>query len=291
MSTMATVTEEAQGDWVQYCIYPDSNEDLIGLRNEILNHIQVLLQGYIWQHEPFQLEVVVVEEGSQCLKGTTRFGDNIEDEWFVVYLLHEISRKVSGLSITVRDNDGEFLLIEAAYAIPRWLSPDNSENRVFIREGCVHLIGPAVGKGKLKPLSVSEAVGVMKGGKFVTKASGEVQEAVLRRIKEYPARARVNMHKARCVVPLHVAHVLKNEPQLVSLAVDAFYRRDIDAMKAASKLKKFLSVQGFFYTLEHLFTIFLLRGGMWYCCGFHCVCCIVWCGVFILGEKCIGNLP
>lgn len=246
---MATVTEEAQGDWVQYCIYPDSNEDLIGLRNEILNHIQALLQGYIWQHEPFQLEVVVVEEeeGLQCLKGTTRFGDNIEDEWFVVYLLHEISRTVSGISITVRDNDGEFLLIEAAYAIPRWVSPDNSENRVFIREGRVHLIGPAVGKAKLKPLSVSEAVGVMKAGEFVTKASGEVQEAVLRRIKEYPARARVNMHKARCVVPLRVAHVLKNEPQLVSLAVDAFYRRDIDAMKAASKLKKFLCVEGLFY--------------------------------------------
>jgi len=30
----------------------------------------------------------------------------------------------------VDDNDGEFLLIEAADFLPKWLSPENSENRV-----------------------------------------------------------------------------------------------------------------------------------------------------------------
>jgi hypothetical protein len=71
-----------------------------------------------------------------------------------------------------------------------------------------------------------------------------VQEAIARRIKEYPELARRNMHKARCIVPLPVAQVLKHEPQLVSLAVEAFYRRDIDAMKAASRLERFFLVKG-----------------------------------------------
>ena len=28
------------------------------------------------------------------------------------------------------DDDGEFLLIEAAHCLPKWLRPDNAENRV-----------------------------------------------------------------------------------------------------------------------------------------------------------------
>ena len=35
----------------------------------------------------------------------------------------------------VEDNDGEFLLIEAADYLPKWLSPETSENRV----GCPHI--------------------------------------------------------------------------------------------------------------------------------------------------------
>lgn len=30
----------------------------------------------------------------------------------------------------IDDNDGEFLLIEAADFLPKWLNPENSENRV-----------------------------------------------------------------------------------------------------------------------------------------------------------------
>jgi len=32
----------------------------------------------------------------------------------------------------VCDNDGEFLLIEAADYLPKWLNPDTAENRVSI---------------------------------------------------------------------------------------------------------------------------------------------------------------
>lgn len=32
--------------------------------------------------------------------------------------------------LSISDNDGEFLLIEAAHFLPRWLNPDNSKNRV-----------------------------------------------------------------------------------------------------------------------------------------------------------------
>ena len=34
------------------------------------------------------------------------------------------------LFVSISDNDGEFLLIEAAHFLPRWLNPGNSKNRV-----------------------------------------------------------------------------------------------------------------------------------------------------------------
>jgi hypothetical protein len=31
---------------------------------------------------------------------------------------------------SIRDSDGEFLLIEAAHELPAWVAPENAENRV-----------------------------------------------------------------------------------------------------------------------------------------------------------------
>lgn len=38
-------------------------------------------------------------------------------------------------SARVDDNDGEFLLIEAAEVLPKWLRPENSDNRVRTAPG------------------------------------------------------------------------------------------------------------------------------------------------------------
>jgi hypothetical protein len=54
----------------------------------------------------------------------------VEDEWLVVYLLRELSKRFESLWIKVVDTDGEFLLIEAANALPRWLNPEIADNRV-----------------------------------------------------------------------------------------------------------------------------------------------------------------
>lgn len=49
------------------------------------------------------------------------------------------------------------------------------------------------------------------------------------------------MHRVRVRVPASVAHVLRHEPFLISLAVEGFYDRDVDSMKHAAKMDKFLS--------------------------------------------------
>jgi hypothetical protein len=49
------------------------------------------------------------------------------------------------------------------------------------------------------------------------------------------------MHRVRVRVPVSVAQVIRHEPFLISLAVEGFYDRDMDSMKHAAKMEKFLS--------------------------------------------------
>lgn len=73
----------------------------------------------------------------------------MEDEWLIVYILRELSKQFPDLWIKVVDTDGEFLLIEAANALPRWLNPEIADNRVCaelfisVRRGCSN-ISPGV---------------------------------------------------------------------------------------------------------------------------------------------------
>ncbi len=105
-----------------------------------------LLAGYIWQREGFSLELRQEndrgdEQGSKTsaqadskgvpfLGGISSYGDSLADEWVIVYLLRTLSIQFPDAWIRVFDSDGEFLLIEAAKALPKWLNPEIAENRV-----------------------------------------------------------------------------------------------------------------------------------------------------------------
>lgn len=72
------------------------------------------------------------------LHGLTSYGDSVEDEWLVVYILKELSKTCPDLWIQLVDTDGQFLLIEAANALPKWLNPEVADNRVRLKiaNGC-----------------------------------------------------------------------------------------------------------------------------------------------------------
>lgn len=74
--------------------------------------------------------IVYVIDYPDYLMSITCFGDNIEDEWFIVHLLLELTKRHTNLIVKVQDNDGDFLMIEAANYLPAWVNPDNTENRV-----------------------------------------------------------------------------------------------------------------------------------------------------------------
>lgn len=106
-----------------------------------------MLRDFIWQRDGFDLGLVREDGSILCillidvltlkmytgfnvLRGRTNYGDSVGDEWIVVYLLRELSRQFPEAWVQVVDTDGEFLLIEAANALPKWLNPEVAENRV-----------------------------------------------------------------------------------------------------------------------------------------------------------------
>jgi hypothetical protein len=78
-------------------------------------------------------QILIETAGTMYLHGLTKYGDSVEDEWLIVYILKELSNRFPELWIKVVDTDGEFLLIEAANALPRWLNPEIADNRVSSR--------------------------------------------------------------------------------------------------------------------------------------------------------------
>ncbi|KAJ3163178.1 hypothetical protein HDU86_002347 [Geranomyces michiganensis] len=176
--------------------------------------------------------------------GSTRFGDCIEDEWFIVSLVQEITRKFHGSVASIRDTDGEFLLIEAAESLPRWLDPLTSQNRVFLYQGALHLIPLPKTPAEITvypsgKLSLPTALALVRGPAN-TAAPLDVCRVITERLLGLPAAAATqHMHHARCYVPHKVAHILHHEPTLVAPAVEAFYTRDPLAMKACYKMTEF----------------------------------------------------
>ena len=75
-------------DCLDYRLYPAACETAEELAARLLTYQEWLytvfpfLATYIWQRDPFQLSVDAAAR-PPALVGSTRFGDNIEDEWFV----------------------------------------------------------------------------------------------------------------------------------------------------------------------------------------------------------------
>ncbi|KAL2246666.1 UNVERIFIED_CONTAM: Protein ecdysoneless [Sesamum indicum] len=244
-SLFALKNSRPPDDTVFYSIFPDSSLTSAGsaasaqlqfLHLRILHHVSPITAPYIWQHQPFSLSITL--SPVPHLSGHLRFGYNLEDEWFVVYLLFEISKTFPNLSIRVWDSDGEFLLIESAFHLPKWLNPETSVNRVFIRRGLLHII-PQSSFPKMPKLEDSLRFLASRDDDS-SLAPGAVQLHLRKKIGEYPERAYRNVHRVRVRVPVSVAWVLKHEPCLISLAVEGFYDRDIDSMKYAARMERFL---------------------------------------------------
>ncbi|KAI9901376.1 hypothetical protein N3K66_003193 [Trichothecium roseum] len=191
--------------------------------------------GYVWQRDEFNLELKN-EEGLLFLHGTTDYGDAVEDEWLIVYLLRELTLSHPNLWVRVLDTDGEFLLVEAANVLPKWLSPETDRNRTWIHAGKLLIIPPSSAataeEGRQQQhLSLPDAVAFVKAKPDELVHSVFVESEAFYRLEKYPAQVSASLHHSLLAVPRRLAHVLRALPRSVAPAVEAFYLRDAAALR------------------------------------------------------------
>ncbi|XP_064173056.1 protein ecdysoneless homolog isoform X2 [Anguilla rostrata] len=212
---------------------------------EILAEVAPLLVQYIWQNQPFNLKHYPEKGGVPAhIGGSTQFGDNVEDEWFIVYLLQQITRTFPKLAASVEDNDGQFLLIEAADHLPKWLNPESSENRVFLFQGELHILpvtSRAGGTGWPRDVtpSVTQALAFLSAHKEACLANHKIRSSMEKRLQGYPGRIQASLHHAHCFVPAGIAVVLARRPDLLAPAVSTFYLRDPLDLQACRTFQTF----------------------------------------------------
>uniref|UniRef100_A0A8C5L6K6 Ecdysoneless cell cycle regulator n=1 Tax=Jaculus jaculus TaxID=51337 RepID=A0A8C5L6K6_JACJA len=226
---------------------PEEHKEILQKYVErIMTWLAPMLVPYIWQNQPFNLKYKPGKGGVPAhIYGMTKFGDNIEDEWFIVYIIKQITKEFPELVARIEDNDGEFLLIEAADFVPKWLEPDNSDNRVFFHRGELCII-PVPGKTKAVPSlpattpTIPLALSIISAHPKEVLASEAIRAAVNRRIRGYPGKIQASLHQAHCFLPAGIVAVLKQRPRLVAAAVQAFYLRDPIDLRACRVFKTFL---------------------------------------------------
>ncbi|KAL8587428.1 hypothetical protein ACOMHN_062161 [Nucella lapillus] len=251
---MAEQQRRLPDDVLEYLVIPnlpgglEENEYiplLEGVYDTYLGFIGPLVIDYVWQNEGINLRPVAAKgEIPAHLHGTTNFGDNIEDEWFIVFLLYELSRHFPDLVIQASDNDGEFMLIEAADHLPAWLNPETAEKRVYIHGGELHVVPIPQNSSEVStyPLftpTIEEAVALVRNADVHTRAAQPIQDALQNRLGRCQSKVQENKHYANLYVPVTVAALLTEKPALVSAAVQAFYYRDPVELKVCRTMNHF----------------------------------------------------
>ncbi|KAF5724981.1 sgt1 [Fusarium mundagurra] len=201
------------------------------IRKAAIELAVTLTKDYIWQKDEFNL-TLKNENGLLYLHGITDYSDAVEDEWLIVYILRELAKSHPNLWIRVFDTDGEFLLVEAANVLPRWLNPEIDNNRAWINKGNLLLIPVKDEKGlRARNLELPDAVQVIKTKRDALVHSGFVEAEAFYRLEKYPGQISESLHHSLITIPRKLAYVLHSLPKSVAPAVEEFYLRDPIALK------------------------------------------------------------
>ena len=176
--------------------------------------------------------------GRRCLRGRTNFGDSVEDEWLIVYILRELSKSFKHIWVTIVDTDGQFLLIEAANALPKWLNPEIADFRVWLNSGKLLIIptnerehAKAQEASKSAVLTLDDALRFLQHNQAKLLHLPSVEREAFYRLQNYPKQISDNLHHARIIIPRSLAYILHHDPSYISPAIEAFYLRDPIALR------------------------------------------------------------
>lgn len=180
-------------------------------------------------------------------------GGATEDEFALIHFLRLQQRPDQLLEdcfIQTHDEDGEFLLIEAAEELPEWIDPDNADGRVWLVRQQLQLIGPdregqsdSTGHNGILPIKdLRIALTALAQQPSTLQVSQALNDAAFSRLSSYPGTEWIDTAQHRTTAFLSsscIAHVLRRQSQLIARAGQAFLGRDARDMRMAGKMQTF----------------------------------------------------
>ncbi|XP_012259506.2 protein ecdysoneless [Athalia rosae] len=255
---MLPSTQRISDDFVECFFFPrfcyqskeDVSEEL--LTSEVVrfnNVIEEYTKHYMWHRDSLvfyprtkhimflqkQLESSIELEGQDLpphIYVGLRYDEDVGDEWFLVFLVMELTKAFKGLIVKLVDSDGEFLLIEAADVLPNWASPQTCQDRVFIFNGEVHVV-----QGKDK--TYLQMLQQIQDKPEISRMDDPVQAAISKKISIYPDEISKKMHKARVFLPERAIAILNQEPGLIAAAVRSVCHSDPLERKVCQAMRYF----------------------------------------------------
>lgn len=146
-------------------------------------------------------------EGAPCWQGTLRYADHWPDCLALMRLLLDFSAQIPELNIHVWEPGGSPLCIEFAHVMDDQLSPENSENRVWMKNGQVVLLMAQLEDG---PLGLREALELLDKGRPQISQVGRLLKPLERPL----------IHYRNALLPASLAKLVTRFPQLIPLSLE-----------------------------------------------------------------------
>jgi hypothetical protein len=245
---------------LQYNVYVSLKEtqSIDALHDELNTFTNQLAHNYIWNNEPFSLKKKPKQAGHLYVyENVMDFGENVDDEWFVVYILTRLTKyfRNQNYHVVARayDSDDDFMLIHLANHLPEWAShADNNcmNNRVFIYNGQLHMIKPATNPSEITYLpstgflntDIGQAVNCIIDFERLTCASSDLQAGLNKRLAIFDNFEKTLQHQTTLSLPAKLVWVL-NQPHVhqscMSAAVNRFFEKDSNDLKICRTLSVF----------------------------------------------------
>ncbi|KAG0146512.1 hypothetical protein CROQUDRAFT_657324 [Cronartium quercuum f. sp. fusiforme G11] len=227
-----------------------SKQTIESIQNQIISfttsnyfHFNKNKSNFIWHHS--KLPKFEPSKNFDFLSGKLKYGNSIQDEWFLVWCLYNISQKFNNTLIQISDDDGEFLIIEAANHLPNWLTPELAQGRVWIKSGSLHLIPikhPLTKDYINTPLPISNALSILRNESLTTTiANSSINDIINKRLQNSNPEQLTQNHLFNIKTYLHLDlyKLLKLNPSLIGEAINAFCEKDRDDLKVCQTMPRF----------------------------------------------------
>lgn len=197
-----------------------AESSIIKAEEEISSLLSPYSKHYPWFGSCPSLKIAHHEE-FVYLYGSLVYGDDIETMWLIISILQKYSCDKPDIFVHFFDQDGEFLLSEAAENLSLWLEPDVATNRVWLNNGHIRVIPNEFMQNE--GLKLGEALQFLKKKVFKVAIDPLVDGVILETCKQYPKKALERMHKMHIRVSPSVAEtIINNSSSLTSRAVHEY---------------------------------------------------------------------